>query len=120
MSESTYFVYILASKKKGTLYIGITNNILRRVLEHKDKIIKGFTEKYNIDKLVYFEKYGDVNFAIRREKMLKEWHREWKIRLIEENNKEWKDLFYDLISNEDIESLREAIKEREEEKKNNL
>jgi putative endonuclease len=63
MNERTYYVYILASKKKGTLYIGITNNILRRVLEHKDKILKGFTAKYNIDKLVYFEKYDDVNFS---------------------------------------------------------
>jgi putative endonuclease len=117
MDERTYYVYILASKKKGTLYIGITNNILRRVLEHKDKILKGFTAKYNTDKLVYYEKYGDVNFAIRREKILKEWNREWKIRLIEESNKDWKDLFYDLISKEDIESLREAISEREEEKR---
>jgi len=120
MNDRIYYVYILASKKKGTLYIGITNNILRRVLEHKDKILKGFTAKYDVDKLVYFEKYGNVDLAIKREKMLKEWHRKWKIRLIEENNKEWKDLFYDLISKEDIESLREAIKEREEEKKNNL
>lgn len=117
MTERTYYVYILASKKKGTLYIGITNNILRRVLEHKEKILKGFTAEHNIDKLVYFEKYDNVNFAIKREKNLKEWHRKWKIRLIEESNKEWKDLFYDLISKEDIESLRIAIKEREEEKR---
>jgi putative endonuclease len=118
MNERIYFVYILASKKNGTLYIGIKNNILRRVLEHKDKILKGFTAKYNVDKLVYFERFGNVDLAIKREKMLKEWHRKWKTRLIEENNKEWKDLFYDLISEEDIESLRIAINEREEEKKN--
>jgi len=119
MSGRTYFVYILANKKKGTLYIGVTNNLLRRVLEHKDKIIKGFTSKYDVNKLVYYEMFGNVNYAIQREKRLKEWHRDWKIRLIEENNKEWKDLFYDLIDEKDIEYLREAIKLREEEKSKN-
>lgn len=81
-----YYVYILASKVNGTLYIGITNNLIRRVFEHKKRIIKGFTEKYEIDKLVYVEQTTDVNYAIAREKQLKKWKREWKLKLIREFN----------------------------------
>ena len=117
MNEKTFYVYILASKKNGVLYIGVTNNLLRRVLEHKDKIIEGFSSTYRANKLVYFEIFKYVKDAINREKKLKDWHRDWKIRIIEEKNKEWKDLFYDLFSKEKIELMREVIMMREEEKK---
>lgn len=89
-----YYVYILCSKKNGTLYIGVTNDISRRVYEHKNKMIKGFTDKYGVNKqLVYVETYADVREAIQREKILKKWNRAWKMRLIEEVNPEWKDLY---------------------------
>ncbi len=74
------------------MYIGVTNNLERRVLEHRNKIVKGFTSRYNVDKLVYFEKFSDINEAIKREKRLKKWNRQWKINLIEKDNPEWKDL----------------------------
>jgi putative endonuclease len=88
----SYYVYILCSQRNGTLYIGATNDIVRRIYEHKTKMLKGFTEKYEVDKLVYVETYKDVRDAIHREKCLKKWNRSWKIRLIEETNPEWKDL----------------------------
>jgi len=87
-----YFVYILASKKNSVLYIGVTNDLERRLKEHKNKTVKGFTSRYNVDKLVYFEKFSDINEAIKREKRLKKWNRQWKIDLIEKENAEWKDL----------------------------
>ena len=90
-----YYVYILASKIRGTLYIGITNDLQKRVYEHKREIKKGFTEKYGINKLIYFETFKDVNEAIKREKNLKKWKRAWKIKLIEEDNKKWLDLSKD-------------------------
>ena len=111
MNEKTFYVYILASKRNGTLYTGVTNNLLRRVLEHKDKIIKGFTAKYGVDKLVYFESHKYINNAIQRESNIKAWKRKWKLELIEENNKGWRDLFYELISKTEIEDLRKVIKE---------
>ena len=86
-----YYIYILTNKSK-TLYIGVTNNLNRRVYEHKNKLIEGFTKKYNLDKLVYFEVFNNIEDAIRREKQLKNWHRQWKINLVESVNKEWKDL----------------------------
>jgi len=88
----TYLVYILASKRNGTLYVGITNELTRRMFEHKSGLINGFTKKYSIDKLVYFESTSDVNAAILREKRLKKWERKWKIELIEKLNPDWKDL----------------------------
>ena len=88
----TYLVYILASKRNGTLYVGITNELTRRMFEHKSGLINGFTKKYSIDKLVYFESTSDVNAAILREKRLKKWKRKWKIELIEKLNPNWKDL----------------------------
>jgi putative endonuclease len=87
-----YYVSILASKKNGTLYIGMTNNLETRVLQHKQKINEGFTSKYDVINLVYFENHQYVNDAIKREKQLKKWNRQWKINLIEEENKDWKDL----------------------------
>lgn len=90
-----YAVYILTNKKNETLYIGMTNNLERRIFEHKNKSVEGFTKKYGVDKLVYFEVYQYVNDAITREKRLKSWNRQWKIGLIEEENSNWKDLAYD-------------------------
>lgn len=89
----SYFVYILASKKNGTLYIGVTSDLIKRVWLHKSKVTKGFTEEYGVDKLVYFEDTVDVLSAITREKQLKKWNRAWKIRLIEEQNPNWEDLY---------------------------
>ncbi len=88
-----YFVYILASGYHGTLYIGITNDIIRRTYEHKEKKYPGFTSKYNLNKLVYIEEFNDINEALSREKCLKKWHRAWKIRLIQEQNPNWDDLY---------------------------
>lgn len=88
-----YYVYILASKRNGTLYIGVTNNLILRVKEHKEGLVEGFTKKYLIHLLVYFEMYKDVRDAIVREKRLKKWKRKWKIRLIEGMNPKWADLF---------------------------
>ena len=92
-----YYVYILASKKNGTLYIGVTNNLIKRVYEHKQGLIEGFSKKYNVHRLVYYEATNDVNSAIYREKCLKKWNRAWKIRLIKENNPSWEDLYKDLL-----------------------
>jgi putative endonuclease len=93
-----YYVYLLASKKNGTLYLGVTNNIVRRIYEHKTKVVDGFTTRYGVDKLVWFEIYDDALTAIAREKELKKWRRDWKIRLIEENNLEWIDLYPEISS----------------------
>jgi putative endonuclease len=91
-----YYVYLLASKKRGVLYIGVTNNLRRRVTEHKEKINPGFTKRYNVDKLVYFDSFTSIVNAIKYEKQMKKWLRRWKIELIEKTNPEWKDLFFDL------------------------
>ncbi|MGV8018640.1 MAG: GIY-YIG nuclease family protein [Ignavibacteria bacterium] len=107
--QHSYFVYILASKKHGTLYTGVTNNLIRRVIEHKEKLIKGFTSKYNVDKLVYFESFTYVDQTIQREKCIKEWHREWKINLIESVNKEWRDLIYDYATVEELNEMKKII-----------
>ncbi len=92
MSKS-YYVYILASRQNGTLYIGVTNNLWRRVIEHKNGLGGGFTRKYGVHRLVWFEEFGDIHDAIAREMQLKGWNRAWKIRLIEERNSGWNDLF---------------------------
>jgi putative endonuclease len=88
----TYYVYILASRKNGTLYIGMTNNLLRRMEEHKQGLVEGFTREYKVNRLVYYESTNDVYAALRREKQLKKWNRAWKIKLIEKHNPGWKDL----------------------------
>ncbi len=88
----SYYVYILTNKINTVLYIGVTNDLQRRVYEHKNKLVEGFSAKYNLSKLVYFEETGSIESAINREKQLKRWHRDWKINLIKENNPE----FYDL------------------------
>jgi len=92
-----YYVYILASKRNGTLYIGVTRDLTKRVYEHKQGLVEGFTQKYNVHRLVYFETTNDINEAIHREKCLKKWNRSWKIKLIEENNPDWKDLYGSLM-----------------------
>jgi len=89
-----YYVYILTNKIRGTLYIGVTNNLQRRVYEHKSGLVLGFTQKYKLKKLVFFEITNNVNSALQREKQLKNWHRDWKINLIEEFNNDWDDLSY--------------------------
>ena len=94
---NTYYVYILASKKNDTLYIGVTDNLIRRVYEHKNDLIDGFTKKYNVHKLVYYEQTNDINSAIQREKQLKKWHRQWKIDLIKKNNPNWDDFYKALV-----------------------
>lgn len=89
----SYYVYILASRIGGTLYIGVTNDLVRRVFEHKSKFVRGFTKQYDVTRLVYYEQYDDIELAIQREKRLKKWNRQWKIRLIEERNPNWDDLY---------------------------
>ena len=89
----SYFVYILCSKKDGVLYIGITSDLIKRMYEHKNKLFKGFTKKYNVNKLIYFEEFNDINEAIKREKILKFCDRDWKIQLIEKYNKDWKEIY---------------------------
>ncbi|MFA6467678.1 MAG: GIY-YIG nuclease family protein [Bacteroidota bacterium] len=91
-----YHVYILASQRNGTLYIGMTNDLRRRVDEHKQGLIPGFTQKYKVHMLVYFEEYADPRDAIAREKQLKWWRRSWKLDLIESFNPQWKDLAFEL------------------------
>jgi putative endonuclease len=90
-------VYILASKRNGTLYTGVTSDLVKRVYEHKNGLANGFTKKYRVHHLVYFELHEDMNAAISREKQIKKWNRAWKLELIETNNPEWKDLYEDII-----------------------
>ncbi|MFA6485804.1 MAG: GIY-YIG nuclease family protein [Candidatus Magasanikbacteria bacterium] len=96
MLGRNYNVYILASKRNGTLYIGVTNNLIRRIYEHKNNLVDGFTKNYSIHNLVYYESYNEVENAITREKQLKKWDRKWKIRIIEEMNPHWRDLYEEL------------------------
>lgn len=93
----TYYVYILASQARGTLYIGVTNDLIKRVWQHKHKEMDGFTKEYGVDRLVYFEYTESIEAAIAREKQLKNWHRDWKINLIERENPYWVDLYSNLI-----------------------
>ncbi len=93
-----YYVYILASKRNGTIYIGLTNDLERRILQHKNKTFKGFTEKYDVHLLVYFEDFESYQEAYSRERQMKKWKREWKLNLIEKDNPSWKDLSEDWYS----------------------
>ena len=93
MAQKTFYVYILSSGKKGTIYIGFTSDLKKRVWEHKNGVIKGFTKRYGITNLVYYEIFDDPENAILREKQMKKWKREWKTELIEETNPEWNDLY---------------------------
>ncbi len=92
-----YYVYLLASRRHGTLYLGVTNDLVRRVGEHKLKAIPGFTARYGVSRLVWFEAHENPTAAITREKALKKWRRDWKIRLIEEQNLDWRDLFPGIV-----------------------
>lgn len=98
MRSHDYFVYILASRRNGTLYTGMTNDLSRRVWEHQNGYIKGFTDKYGVKRLVSFAYHTDVNAAIAREKRIKRWRRAWKLELIEERNPDWVDLYPALIT----------------------
>ena len=93
----TYWVYILASGPGGTLYVGVTNNLVRRVYEHREGLVGGFTRRYRINSLVYFEPHETIVAALQREKNIKHWSREWKIDLIVASNPDWRDLFDDII-----------------------
>ena len=97
-SHMNYYVYILASKKDGVLYIWVTNNLIRRTLEHKNSINHGFTDKYFVKKLVWYEAFSNIEEAIAQEKRMKKWKREYKVNTIEERNPEWKDLFEEIIT----------------------
>jgi putative endonuclease len=90
--RKSYYVYILASQPNGTLYIGVTNNLERRIYEHKNKLVKGFTADHNVTILVYYEETNHVTIAIHRETQLKKWNRSWKVNLIEKDNPQWRDL----------------------------
>jgi len=92
-----YYIYILTNQYNTVFYVGVTNNLIRRVYEHKNKLVKGFTSKYNIKKLVYYEVFSDVRDAIYREKQIKSWSRKKKIEMIEKFNPEWKDLYEEII-----------------------
>ena len=94
---NNYYVYIMASKRNGTLYTGVTNNLPKRVCEHKNNIIEGFTKKYSVHLLVYYEQFNDIEYAITREKQIKKWKREWKLKLIEKSNPNWKDMYENLF-----------------------
>jgi putative endonuclease len=96
--KENFYIYIFASRRNGTLYVGVTSDLIKRVWEHKNKFAEGFTEQYGVDKLVYYEHFLDAENAIGREKRLKKYNRKWKTDLIEAANPEWKDLFEDLIS----------------------
>ncbi len=90
-------VYLLANKKNGTLYTGVTSNLIRRIWEHRNNVVRGFTQKYSVHLLVWFELHGSMESAIQREKNIKNWKRAWKIKIIEEKNLKWNDLYKDLI-----------------------
>jgi putative endonuclease len=92
MASAMFYVYMLASKPYGTLYIGTTSDLVRRIAEHKNKVVPSFTKRYGIDQLVWFETHASRDAALQREKRIKEWQRDWKIKLIERDNRRWRDL----------------------------
>ena len=91
-----YYVYILANERNGTLYTGVTSDLIKRIYEHQQSLIDGFTKEYNIHILVYYEQHNEIEEAIAREKQIKKWNRKWKTRLIEEKNPEWKELYEEI------------------------
>ena len=97
MKNKQYYIYILASEQYGTLYIGVTSNLIKRVYEHKSDLVEGFTKSHHVHNLVYYETSDDINSAIAREKQIKKWKRKWKTELIERENPEWKDLYSELL-----------------------
>ena len=97
-------VYLLGSKRNGTLYVGVTSDLIKRVWEHKKNLVEGFTKRYGVHSLVYFELHGDMYEAIRREKKIKKWNRAWKIELVEKTNPRWRDLWPSLTGGETLDS----------------
>jgi putative endonuclease len=97
-NKMTGFVYIMSNKKRGTLYVGVTSDLIKRVCEHKNKLVDGFTKRHDLNILVYYEQAETIEAAISREKQLKNWHRAWKINLIEDANPGWNDLYKDIAS----------------------
>jgi len=96
--EKLSYVYILASGTYGTLYIGVTSNLIRRVWEHREGLVDGFTKEYGVKNLVWYEQHADIYAAITREKQIKEWRRDWKVNLIQKANPSWRDLFVDICA----------------------
>jgi putative endonuclease len=96
VQDHCYFVYILASQRNGTLYVGVTNDLIRRVQEHREGLVEGFTRRYRVKLLVFYEGHQDIREAITREKRIKRWRRDWKLQLIERSNPRWRDLWLDL------------------------
>ena len=90
-------VYLLANRKNGTLYVGVTSNLIKRIWEHRNNVIQGFTSKYGVHTLVWYEQHEDMSSAIQREKAIKNWKRAWKIKMIEEKNPQWRDLYPGLL-----------------------
>jgi putative endonuclease len=97
MKEYNYYVYIITNKKHGTLYVGVTNDLMRRISEHKQKLADGFSKKYGLNMLVYYEHHTSIESAITQEKEIKKWDRDWKIKLIEKDNRNWEDLYLGLF-----------------------
>jgi putative endonuclease len=96
MKENTYHVYILTKERNSVFYVGVTNNLSRRIYEHKQGLVPGFTKKYDVKMLVYYESYDDIYTALKREKIIKKWKRKFKVNAIEKMNPEWKDLYFEL------------------------
>ncbi len=92
-----YYIYIMASKRNGKIYIGVTSDLIKRVYEHKNDLTEGFTKKYQVHNLVYYDKTQDIQSAIKREKQIKRWNRKWKLELIEDKNPEWYDLYDEIL-----------------------
>jgi putative endonuclease len=95
--KKQFYVYMLASKRNGTLYTGVTSNLIQRVWQHGQDLVEGFTKKYRVKKLVYYEVHDNAESAITREKQIKKWRRKWKLRLIEEKNPQWKNLYDEIV-----------------------
>ena len=94
--EKLFFVYMLATRRDGPLYVGVTGNLPKRIWQHREHVVRGFTAKYNVDRLVWYEAHGGAEAAILREKQIKRWRRAWKIELIEKNNPDWRDLYEEI------------------------
>src|SRR5438309_7279889 len=105
MRQKFYWVYVMASRRNGTLYIGVTNDIVRRTWEHREGLLPGFTRNYNVKMLVWYEPFENISAAIHREDRLKKWKRRWKLELIEQRNPQWRDL-YDIIAQDGSQALR--------------
>jgi putative endonuclease len=95
--KNQYYVYILARRRNGTLYVGVTSDLVKRVYEHKSDLVDGFTKKYGVHNLVYYETAHSIDSAIAREKQMKKWNRAWKMKLVEKVNPDWRDLYPDLL-----------------------